>query len=161
MRRIVILGCAGSGKTALARRLGERTGLPVICLDAIWKAHWTKENLPAFRALVMAAHDCAGWISDGNFAQATFDIRLPRAELVVWLERSRPACAWRVAKRVFRAGESHKMRDLPTVFRYLWYFDRVNRPLIEAQRLAYGSHAPAVHLRSNREIADFVSSVRT
>ena len=38
--RIVVLGCAGSGKTTLAQRLGERTGAPVICLDAVWQPHW-------------------------------------------------------------------------------------------------------------------------
>src|ERR1700685_1163174 len=88
MARIVILGCAGSGKTTLARQLGERTGAPVICLDAIWQPHWEAKDLPAFRALPMEAHATDEWISDGNFAVASFDIRLPRATLVIWLERS-------------------------------------------------------------------------
>jgi len=47
--RIVILGCAGSGKTALAERLGRETNLPVITLDTIWKRKLTQADVPAFR----------------------------------------------------------------------------------------------------------------
>jgi adenylate kinase family enzyme len=89
MVRVVILGCAGSGKTILARQLGERTGAPVICLDAIWQPHWKEKDVPTFRTLVQKAHAGEEWISDDNFALATFDIRLPRATLVIWLERPR------------------------------------------------------------------------
>jgi adenylate kinase family enzyme len=83
MARIVILGCAGSGKTTLARQLGDRTGAPVICLDAIWQPGWDKKDVPAFRTLVKEAHAGDAWISDGNFAVATFDIRLSRATQVI------------------------------------------------------------------------------
>jgi adenylate kinase family enzyme len=106
MERIVILGCAGTGKTTFARQLGERDRAPVICLDEIWKQ---QQDVPKFRALILQAH--AGdrlssnqWISDGNFSVTTFDIRLPRATLVIWLERSRLICAWRAIARVFKPG---------------------------------------------------------
>ena len=92
VERIIILGCAGSGKTTLARQLGKRTGMPVICLDTIWQPHWNEKDVPAFRALMKNAHAGDEWISDGNFAVATFDSRLPRATLVVWLECSRLSC---------------------------------------------------------------------
>jgi hypothetical protein len=66
VERIVILGCAGSGKTTLARQLGKRTGAPVICLDTIWQPHWDENDVPAFRALIKNAHASERWISDGN-----------------------------------------------------------------------------------------------
>jgi adenylate kinase family enzyme len=87
----VILGRARSGKTTLARQLGECTGLPV-CLDAIWLPHWEQKDVPALRTLIEKAHTGDEWISDGNFALATFDIRRPRATLVIWLEVLRLAC---------------------------------------------------------------------
>jgi adenylate kinase family enzyme len=142
MGRIVILGCAGTGKTTLARQLGERTGVPVICLDEIWQPQSHERDVPAFRALIRQAHASDHWISDGNFAAATFDIRLPRATLIIWLERSRQSCAWRSIQRVFKPGEPHRLRKLPNVLRFIWKFDKVNRPRIEALREAHGPHVP-------------------
>jgi adenylate kinase family enzyme len=123
--RIVILGCAGAGKTTLAQELGKRTGVPVISLDAIWQPHWREKDVPAFRTLVEKTHADDQWISDGSFARATFDLRLPRATLVVWLERSKLFCAWRAITRVFRVGESHRISKLGAVLAFIWKFERV------------------------------------
>jgi adenylate kinase family enzyme len=158
MARIVILGCAGAGKTYLARRLGERADAPVICLDDIWQSHWQERDVPAFRALLEKAHAGDAWISDGNFAIATFDIRLPRATLVIWLEPSRLSCAWRAITRVFKRGEVHRIGDLIEVLAFIWRFDRVNRPRIEALRVAHGPGVAVRRLHGNRDVAAFLSA---
>jgi adenylate kinase family enzyme len=158
MVRIVILGCAGSGKTTLARELGERTGAPVICLDAIWQPHWEEKDVPAFRALIKKAHAVDAWISDGNFALATFDIRLSRATLVIWLERSKLSCAWRAITRVFKRSEAHRIGKLTDVLAFIWKFDRVNRPQIERARVSHGPDVPVCRLTGSRDIAAFLAS---
>ena len=158
MSRIVVLGCAGSGKTTFARRLGERTGAPVISLDAIWQPQWTDDDVANFRTLMKQAHAGEAWISDGNFAVATFDIRIPRATLVVWLDRSRLFCAWHAITRVFQPAHEHRIGGLVKVLRFIWNFDRINRPLIEAQRIAHGADVPVVRLTNNREMDAFLSS---
>ena len=160
MPRIVILGCAGSGKTTLARQLGEGTGAPVISLDALWKRDWGEKDVPAFRELLKQAHAGGDWISDGNFALASFDIRLPRATLVVWLEPSRVLCAWRAVTRVFHRGSDHRIARLANVLTFIWKFDRINRPRIETSRIHYGAHVPVRRLSTNADIAAFVSSLR-
>ena len=158
MSRIVVLGCAGSGKTAFARELGRRTGAPVICLDDIWQPGWGNDDVPTFRALIKDAHAGDAWISDGNFALATFDIRLPRANLAVWLERPRLLCALRSITRVLEKDTKHRICNLTEVLRFIWNFDRINRPLIEESRIAYGPDVPVRQLTNDREIADFLSS---
>lgn len=146
MERIVILGCAGTGKTTFARELGARTGAPVISLDDIWQPQRHEQDVAAFRALIRELHAGDNWISDGNFAAATFDIRLPRATLIIWLERSKLSCAWRSFKRVFRPGEPHRLRKLPDVLAFIWRFDRVNRSRIEALREMHGPRVPVRHI---------------
>ena len=158
MSRVVVLGCAGSGKTTLARRLGQRTGAPVICLDAIWQPNWGKDGVSTFRTLMKEAHAGDTWISDGNFAQVTFDIRMPRATLVIWLDRPKLFCAWHAITRVFHPGEEHRIAGVAKVLRFIWNFDRINRPLIEAQRIAHGPNVPVVRLTNDREIDVFLSS---
>jgi hypothetical protein len=63
-------------------------------------------DLAAFRVAMAEAHAGPAWISDGNFSLASFDIRLPRAELIVWLERPRWLCLWRAAARPLRPANS-------------------------------------------------------
>ncbi|HEV2652274.1 MAG TPA: hypothetical protein VGU69_13505 [Rhizomicrobium sp.] len=102
-------------------------------------------------------HAGDGWVSDGNFAAVTFDLRLPRADLVIWIERSRLFCAWRATRRVFRPGEAHRLRDLPKVLRFIEGFDRVNRPRIEALRQQFGPDVPVVRLTDDRQAAAFIA----
>ncbi len=132
----------------------------MICLDDIWRPHWGTDDLARFREVMTQAHAADAWISDGNFALATFDIRLPRADLVLWLDRPRLACAWRAAARVLRAGEAHRPRDLLKVLRFIWAFDRVNRPRIEAARAKHGGDVPVVRLHSDGEIAAFLTDLQ-
>lgn len=156
MTRIVLLGPAGAGKTTLARQLGERAKLSVICLDEIWRR--SSDDVPAFRALMVESHAGERWVSDGNFAAATFDIRLPRATLIVWLDPPRWLCGLRSMGRVFRKDSDHRIGGLVKVLRFIANFDRVNRPLIERLRIEHGSSVPVIHLRSDREIEAFLQS---
>ncbi len=103
------------------------------------------------------AHAGERWISDGNFALATFDMRLPLAALVVWLDRPKLFCAWRAMTRVFQSGNEHRIAGLAKVLRFIWNFDRINRPRIEAQRIAHGPEVPVVRLTNDQEIDAFLS----
>jgi len=158
MPRIVILGCAGTGKTTLARKIAERTGAPLVSLDDLWHPGWGEKDVPVFREMIQKAHAGEAWISDGNFALATFDIRLPRATMVIWLERLRLLCAWRAITRVFKGGETHRVGKLFVVLRFIWKFNRINWPRIEATRLTFARDVPVVRLRSGHEVEVFLSS---
>ena len=69
MERIMIIGCGGSGKSPLARQLGEKTGLPVIHLDQIfWSpGNWNHLERDAFDELLRQELEKPQWIMDGNF----------------------------------------------------------------------------------------------
>jgi adenylate kinase family enzyme len=124
-QRIVIVGCSGSGKSTLARKLGRRLGLPVVHLDVLhYLPGWKRASLAEFRARVTEAHQGEAWISEGNFASWTFDIRLPRTEAFIMLERPRWLCLWRVIRRA--AIERRNRPDLP-----LGCPEQVDRDLLE------------------------------
>src|SRR3989454_12597016 len=41
LKRVLVIGTGGSGKSTVARRLAQRTGLPLIHLDAhYWRPGW-------------------------------------------------------------------------------------------------------------------------
>ena len=89
---------------------------------------------------------------------ASFDIRLPRATLVIWLEGSKVSCAWRVITRVLKSGEAHRVGKLGEVLAFIRKFDRVNRPRIEALRVRYGPDVPVRRLTGRRDVAEFLTS---
>jgi adenylate kinase family enzyme len=169
MQRIVILGNAGSGKSTLARALGKRLGLPVVHLDALfWEPDWVEPDAEQFRSRVSAAIAADAWVCEGNYARRTFDLRLPRADLIIWLDTPRLICF----KRVIMRGVMNRPRaDMPTgctekldrafltFLNFVWNFDRGYRQGIEAMRLAIGPQIPTVQLLGNRQIAAFLDSL--
>ncbi|HEX4197708.1 MAG TPA: hypothetical protein VHZ26_09715 [Caulobacteraceae bacterium] len=170
MRRIVILGNAGSGKSTLARRLGERLNLPVVHLDVLfWEPGWTEPDNDAFRARVRASMAGDAWISEGNYARRTFDLRLPRADLVIWLDTPRLTCIRRVILRSALARPRPDLAagckeglldpDFAEFLRYTWDYDRKSKPRIEAAREAIAPDVPVVHLHDKRETESFLASL--
>src|SRR5271170_551457 len=101
MKRVVILGRGASGKSTLAKRLGEITGLPVVELDKVfWRPGLVAtppEEWAAAQELLVSKDR---WIIDGDLGQ--FDVietRLRAADTVIFLDFSFSCCARRAIKR--------------------------------------------------------------
>lgn len=169
MQRIVILGNAGSGKSTLARALGQRLDLPVVHLDKLfWEPGWTEPDAGQFRSRVRDAVAGDTWVCEGNYARRTFDLRLPRTDLVIWLDTPRHICLPRVILRSLLnrprpdlpAGCSEKLdREFLTFLKFIWQFDRGYRPGIEAVRLAIAPQVPVIHLKTPQQIAAFIDTL--
>jgi adenylate kinase family enzyme len=100
MRRIIVVGCAGSGKTSLALKLGGKLGLPVVHLDVLyWRPGWKASDQASFRVRVADAVAGEGWVVDGSFSGLAFDLTLARADTLIVIERPRWLCLWRIARR--------------------------------------------------------------
>jgi len=168
MRRILVIGNSGGGKTTLARRLGERLGLPVVHLDVLfWKPGWIDGDPDEFRRAVTEAAAAEAWVIEGNFAYS-FDVRMPRADTIVWIDPSPWMCLARAVWRALTYGDGQDRPDLPegcpekidvAFYRYILSFRRNYHPRIEAALAAHGAHARLVRLRSDRESAAFLASL--
>ena len=102
MCRILVIGSPGAGKSVLARRLAERFDLPLIHLDReYFSPGWVEMRRALWRARVAELVRRPEWVMDGNYS-STFDLRVPRAEAVVWLDLPRLTCLARVIRRVLR-----------------------------------------------------------
>jgi adenylate kinase family enzyme len=167
MRRVLVLGCSGSGKSTFARALGARARLPVVHLDQLyWRPGWVPAPRAEFEAAVAEAAAGERWVMDGNNA-STFGLRVPRADAIVWFRRSRALCLWRVARRV--AGSYGRVRpdmapgcperlDLEFL-RYIWTFEALQVPKIEAGLVRHGGAGRVTMIRSDGEADAFLAAV--
>jgi adenylate kinase family enzyme len=102
MRRILIVGCPGAGKTTLARMLGARTGLPVHHLDRLQLLPGRKPRSEADKLRdYLAIRDSESWIVEGCHADAE-TIILGRADTVIWLDLGIELRLWRLCRRIAR-----------------------------------------------------------
>jgi adenylate kinase family enzyme len=99
MKKVLVIGSGGAGKSTLARDLGTLLNIAVIHLDALyWHPEWIETPRAEWRKLIEESLRRDAWIIDGNYSN-TFDYRLEACDTVIFLDIAGPICLWRVLKR--------------------------------------------------------------
>jgi len=102
MKKIMIIGCCGAGKSTLSRKIHDITKLELIHLDKeYWQPNWTETNKAEWRKKVGDLTDKTEWIIDGNYG-GTMDIRIEKADTIIYLDYPTWKCLWRVLFRTFK-----------------------------------------------------------
>lgn len=102
MKRILILGCSGAGKSTMARIINAELGLPIIHLDQhYWKPKWIESSKEEWEAKVNELIKGDEWIMDGNYG-GTLNIRMSRADTIIFMNASTWTCLYRVTRRIFK-----------------------------------------------------------
>lgn len=167
MKRIIIIGSGGAGKSTLARRLGEITGIEVIHLDKLhWKPNWTGTPKDEWRAIVEKELKKDAWVMDGNFG-GTLALRLAACDTVIYLDFPRAICLYRALKRVFTyynktrpdMGEGCRERLDFEFLHWVWTFPSRAKPEIEEKLKRFASEKNVVRLHSPREIENFLAQI--
>lgn len=166
MKRILIIGSGGAGKSTLAKKLMEKLNLPIIHLDChFWNPGWIKTPSDEWHQMVEEFVAQERWIMDGNYS-STIDVRLERADTVIFLDIPRIICLWRVIKR--RIKWHNKVRpdinegcpeSLDWEFiKWIWNYPNRNKPRLLRKIHALNGNINLFILRNSREIEDFMES---
>jgi adenylate kinase family enzyme len=166
MKRVVIIGCGGAGKSTLAQELGKRTGLPVIHLDSIfWLPGWVEMNRDEFDQKVRAELEKEQWIIDGNYNR-TMPERIARCDTIIYLDFSRMACLMGVVKRIWTTygtvrpdmGEGCPERIDWEFLKWVWNYNKDKRER-NYRLLNEATHAETIVLKNRRAVKKFLKSL--
>lgn len=164
MRRVLVIGCGGAGKSTFASALGRLTALPVVHLDQeYWQPAWAATPAEVWERRIATLVEGRRWILDGNYG-ATLAPRLAACDTVIFLDLPRALCVWRVIRRWWR----YRGQERPDMsagcperlswefLRWIWTYPRRRRPAILSRLAALGTDQRAVVLRSRAEVAAFL-----
>jgi adenylate kinase family enzyme len=164
MKRVLVIGPGGAGKSTFAQRLGQLLNIEVKHLDSFyWKAGWTEPSKEDWVKTVTELASAASWIMDGNFG-GTLELRLKHCDTIIFLDMPRFLCLWRITKRRLRyhnrsrpdmaEGCSEKL-DLEFI-KWVWNYSRRSRPKVVKLLHEHSGTKQVVWLRSNAEVERFL-----
>ncbi|HEX8472794.1 MAG TPA: DNA topology modulation protein [Pyrinomonadaceae bacterium] len=168
MRKVLVIGSGGAGKSTFARRLGEVLGLEVIHLDTLyWNPDWIETPRDVWRERVAKLVEREAWIIDGNYSN-TFDIRVEACDTLIFLDTARTVCLWRIIKRAFMYRNTNRpdmaegcpeRLSLEFVL-WVWNYPTRTRPRVLELMKTNAERKMIVRLRSQSEIESFLASAR-
>ena len=161
MKRILVIGCPGAGKSTFARKLRDLTGLPLYYLDRIYhRADRTTVSREEFDAVLQKIMETDRWIIDGNY-QRTLEMRLKECDTVFFLDYPLKDCLRGAASRVGTVRE-----DMPWVesefdpeFRqYILDFPKEQLPGIYELIERYRSNVKIFTFHTREDADEWISS---
>ncbi|KAB2331349.1 DNA topology modulation protein [Bacillus mesophilum] len=167
MRKIVLIGSGGAGKSILARQLGEVLKIDVYHLDALfWKPNWVGVSKDDQRKIQNKLVEKEEWIIDGNYG-GTMEIRLNAADTIIFLDIHRTICVYRVFKRILQyrnktrpdMGEGCKERFDLDFLKWIWNYPKTKRPEILKRLNQMSKGQRVIILKSPKEVKQFLKKV--
>ncbi|OBZ18853.1 AAA family ATPase [Bacillus sp. FJAT-27264] len=167
MQRILIVGSAGAGKSTLSRKLGEVLGIPVVHLDKhYWKPGWVATEKQEWNQIVVGETRKEQWIMDGNYS-GTLDLRIERADTVIFLDMPRWLCLYRIFKRRIQYhGRTRpdldegcpEQLDLDFVL-WVWNFPKRSRDKIVSTLKKSNEEKNVIVLSNRRKVSGFLEGL--
>ena len=92
MRKVIVIGCPGSGKSTVSRTLHNKTGIPLYHLDMMyWNADKTTVEKSVFLERLSDVLEKDEWIIDGNYS-STMKLRMAACDTVIFLDYPLDVC---------------------------------------------------------------------
>jgi adenylate kinase family enzyme len=138
MRRVLVMGCSGSGKSTFARKLADKLDLPFVSIDQIyWQPGWREPVTSEFTARMTLEAEKPTWVIDGNYiTSGAGALRLERADTVVWFDLPRWLCMVGIMRRSVMSYGTVRPEMAPgcpekfdpTFWHYVWTYRDRQRP---------------------------------
>jgi len=102
LKKILVIGCCGAGKSTFSKKLYSILNLEIIHLDQYYhKPNWEETEQDEWNKIVNNLVQKPAWIMDGNYS-GTMDVRVESADTIIYLDYPTLKCFWRVIKRILK-----------------------------------------------------------
>lgn len=154
MKKVIVIGCPGSGKSTFSKALHKISGLSLCHLDLLyWKEDQTRVERSVFLERLKAVLHKDEWIIDGNYA-STMEMRISFCDTVIFLDYPTELCLQGAKERRGKARS-----DMPCILEddedFLQTIRRYNsesRP--QVMQLLARHPEKEIHILQNRDQAD-------
>jgi adenylate kinase family enzyme len=177
MKRIAVIGTAGSGKSTIAATIAQMLDVPRLELDSVhWQENWTRAQPEQMRAEVAEFMTVGGWVIDGNYRGILGNRVLDAADTVVWVDPTRSRMITQSARRSIRRTVTREElwngnREPRADFFLGWRDHSVltwARAIVDMNRPRYrrilqqpeNSHLTVVRLRDRGQTDDFLAQLQ-
>lgn len=162
MKKVIVIGCPGSGKTTFAEKLNKLTGLPLYYLDAIWhkpdKTHIPREEFDRRISEIFAAPE---WIIDGNYSR-TIEMRLKECDTVFLFDLPTEVCLQGATERIGKGRY-----DLPWIEKeldpefegFIKEFPKTTLPQIYELLEKYKKEKQVIVFKSRKDADEFLKRI--
>lgn len=165
MRKVLVIGSGGAGKSTLAHQLGSLLNIEVLHLDKFyWRAGWVETPKSEWPKKVEELVRRDAWIMDGNYS-GTLDIRMQACDTIIFLDMPRLLCLRRVLKRAIMyrnqsrpdmAEGCPEMLSLEFIL-WIWNYPKRTRPQIVHMLESNTEEKRIVWLRSPSDVERFLA----
>lgn len=161
MNKIIVIGCPGSGKSRLSRKLRGKLEIPLWHLDMLyWNSDRTTVEKKVFLERLSAVLEKDKWIVDGNY-MSTMEQRLDKCDTVIFLDFSTDDCILGVKERMGKPRD-----DMPWIeteedrefIEFIRSFNDIQRPVIVDLLERYGDKNIVI-FKSREEVDEFLEEL--
>ncbi len=164
MKRVIVIGCPGAGKSTFSRKLSVKTGLPLHYLDMIWhlpdRTTLTREEFAERLQEILSGDE---WIIDGNYLH-TLSIRLDRCDTVFLFDLPLDLCLAGAEERLGKRREDMPWTDNemnPEFRQWIVDFPKRQLPVIRNLLSERRKDVNVFTFRSRAESDNFIANLET
>lgn len=167
MKKIIVIGSSGAGKTYFSTRLSQLLNIELTHIDKIyWARGWTEPSKEVWTAKLADLLARESWIIDGNYT-GSLDARLAACDTVIFLDIRRTLCIWRVIRRTIRFYRRNRPDmaegcverfDWPFLA-FIWNYPKRTRPKIMTLIKTHRVSTELIHLKSPRAVRRFILDI--
>ncbi len=159
MKKAIVIGSPGAGKSVFSKALSDSLGLPLYHLDMLWhKPDKTNISRDEFDSRLINIMQGDAWIIDGNYMR-TMEMRLKKCDTVFLFDLPIEVCLEGVNARIGKPRPDMPWIEAeldPEFEHFIRGFPNIQLPRIYSLLEKYSDRVNTIIFKSRNDITDYL-----